>query len=146
MAAGMENPDRRRHPRIPVQVEMQARLLAENVDTVGRVIDLNNAGAFVATALVLPKNSKLRVELRIPGMEKESCPLEAMVARHSEEVKGRETTIPAGLGIVFLVSTAAERAFIQRAVLEALRSSLEATRAQVAVGSGSASPAENSSR
>jgi hypothetical protein len=125
---------------------MQARLMAEGVETVGRVLDLNNAGAFVATPLVLPKNTKLRVELHIPEMDDGNVSLEAIVARHSEEVKGRESTIPAGLGIVFLVRNAAERGFIQRAVLEALRSSLEATRAQVAVGSGSGSPAENSSR
>ncbi len=129
---------------------MQARLVREGVDTVGRVLDLNNAGAFVATELVLPKNTKLEVELRLPGVEK-SLPLQAVVARHSEAVEGRNRTVPAGLGIVFLATNVMERSFIQRAVLEALRTSLESTKAharaaQAAGALDSSILPENSSR
>jgi len=146
----MDAADRRRHPRIPVEHLMQARLTREGVDTVGRVLDLNNAGAFVATELVLPKNTKLAVELRFPGVEN-SLPLQAIVARHTEAVEGRSRTVPAGLGIVFLTTNVMERSFIQLAVLAALRSSLESTKAQarggqVAGASDSAIRSENSSR
>lgn len=146
----MDPVDRRRHPRIPVEQLMQARLTREGIDTVGRVVDLNNAGAFVATELVLPKNTRLEVELRLPGIEK-SLPLQAIVARHTEAVEGRNRTVPAGLGIVFLTSNVMERSFIQLAVLEALRSSLESTKAQAraahpAGASDSAILSENNSR
>jgi hypothetical protein len=145
----MDPIDRRRHPRIPVEHLMQARLTRDGVDTVGRVLDLNNAGAFVATELVLPKNTKLEVELHLPGVEK-GLPLQAVVARHTEAVEGRNRTVPAGLGIVFLTTNVMERSFIQRAVLEALRSSLESTKAQARVATAAASDSsireENSSR
>jgi hypothetical protein len=146
----MDSVDRRRHPRIPVEQLMQARLVREGIDTVGRVLDLNNAGAFVATELVLPKNTRLEVELRLPGVEK-SLPLQAIVARHTEAVEGRNRTMPAGLGIVFLTTNVMERSFIQLAVLEALRTSLESTKAQArgaqaAGASDSAILEENNSR
>ncbi len=146
----MDADDRRRHPRIPVEQLMQARLVREGVDTVGRVVDLNNAGAFVATELVLPKNTKLEVELRLPGVEK-SLPLQAVVARHTEAVEGRNRTVPAGLGLVFLTTNVMERSFIQLAVLAALRSSLESTKVQTreAQAAGASAPAifpENNSR
>jgi hypothetical protein len=146
----MDPAERRRHPRIPVEQLMQARLTREGIDTVGRVLDLNNAGAFVATELVLPKNTRLEVELRLPGIEK-SLPLQAIVARRTEAVEGRNRTVPAGLGIVFLTTNVMERSFIQLAVLEALRSSLESTKAQARVAhaagaSDSPSLSENNSR
>jgi hypothetical protein len=146
----MDTADRRRHPRIPVEQLMQARLVREGVDTVAQVLDLNNAGAFVATELVLPKNTKLEVELRLPGVEK-SLPLQAIVARHTEAVEGRNRTVPAGLGLVFLTTNVMERSFIQLAVLESLRSSLESTKAkaqaaQAAGASDSAIRSENNSR
>jgi hypothetical protein len=65
-------------------------------------------------------------------------------------VEGRNRTVPAGLGIVFLTTNVMERSFIQRAVLEALRSSLESTKAQARVATAAASDSsireENSSR
>lgn len=109
---------------------MEVRLYGEGIDTVGRVIDLNNAGAFVATDLELGKNTKLKVELRLPGADK-SLPLDALVARRMEAVEGKSKTIPAGLGLVFLTQNVMERSFIQMAVLEALKLSLESTRNRV---------------
>ncbi len=146
----MDAADRRRHPRIPVEQLMQARLVREGVDTVGRVVDLNNAGAFVATELILPKNTKLEVELRLPGVER-SLPLQAVVARRTEAIEGRNRTVPAGLGLVFLTTNVMERSFIQLAVLAVLRSSLESTKAQTrdAQAAGASDPAlppENNSR
>jgi PilZ domain len=126
--------ERRRHPRIPVDQLMEVRLVGDGVDTIGRVVDLNNAGAFVATELVLEKGTKLEVELRLAGAEK-SLPLQAIVARRIEAVEGREHTIPAGLGLVFLTANVMERAFVQMAVLEALKRSLESTRAKVGLPS-----------
>jgi len=141
----MDAADRRRQRRIPVEHLMQARLTRGDVETIGRVLDLNNAGAFVATELVLPKNTRLEVELRLPGIEK-SLPLQAIVARHTEAVEGRSRTMPAGLGLVFLTTNVMERSFIQLAVLAALRSSLESTKAQAARASDPAILPENNSR
>lgn len=122
--------DRRRHPRIAVEHLMEARLLSDGVEARGRVVDLNNAGAFVATDLELEKDSRLQVELSIAGSD--SLPLQAVVARRSGAVEGRSHSIPAGLGLVFLPANVMERAFIQKAVLEALKASLQATRQRVA--------------
>ncbi len=129
-------PDRRKHPRIPVEHLMEARLVAGEVESVGRVIDLNNAGAFVATDLALEQNSSLQVELAVPGVEK-SLPLKAVVARRMELVEGQHHVIPAGLGLVFMTENVMERSFIQMAVLEALKASLRMTRSKMS-SSGSA--------
>jgi hypothetical protein len=122
--------ERRRRPRIPVKHTMEVRLVCDGAETVGRVLDLNNAGAFVATELPLEKDTRLEVQLYLPGTDK-SLPIRAVVARRSEAVEGRSGTFPAGLGLVFLTTNVLERAFIQMAVLEALKMSLESTRAEV---------------
>lgn len=119
--------ERRRRRRIPVAHVMEARLVADGAETLGKVIDINNAGAFVACDLVLDKNTALEVELRVPGDDK-SLPLKAIVARRTEEVEGKTRVIPAGLGLVFMTDNVMERAFIQKAVLEALKGSLATTR------------------
>ena len=119
--------ERRKRRRIAVDHVMEARLLVDGVTSTGQVVDLNNAGAFVATDLVLAKNASLVVELRFPG-ENKSLPLKAVVARRTETVKGRTRDFPAGLGLVFITENVMERAFIQKAVLEALKGSLERTR------------------
>ena len=116
--------ERRRRHRIPVDHVIEARLLVDGLTTRGRVLDLNNAGAFVATDLVLEKNASLVVELRFPGEEK-ALPLEAIVARRTETIKGRRCDFPAGLGLVFMTENVMERAFIQKVVLKALKGSLE---------------------
>ena len=124
--------ERRKARRIPVGQLMGAKLTADGVETHGQVIDLNNAGAFIATNLALEKNTAVEIELELPGEEK-SLPLKAVVARRTEEVEGSHRSIPAGLGLVFLTSNIMERSFIQKAVLEALKGSLEATK--VSLGS-----------
>jgi hypothetical protein len=126
--------DRRRQRRIPVEHLMEARLKKDGAETRGRVLDLNNAGAFVATDLSLEKNARLEVELCLAGDK--SLPLQAVVARRTESVEARGHTIPAGLGIVFLTTNVMERAFIQMAVLEALKTSLASTRARVTAPPG----------
>lgn len=122
--------ERRRQRRIPVPHVMEARLVSEGVEARGKVIDLNNAGAFVATDLVLDKNTAIEVELRVPG-EETSLPLKALVARRTDVVEGKTRVIPAGLGLVFVTNNVMERAFIQRAVLEALKGSLGTTRSRL---------------
>lgn len=122
--------ERRQHRRIPVEHVMEARLIAQGAQIQGRIIDLNNAGAFLATDLVLARNTVVEIELHIPGEEK-SLPLKALVARCIEEVEGKTHSIPAGLGLVFMTDNVMERAFIQKAVLEALKGTLAATRANL---------------
>lgn len=119
--------ERRRQRRIPVPHVIEARLVSASGEARGQVIDLNNAGAFVATDLPLDKNTPVKVELEIPGEEK-SLPLKALVARRTEPIEGKTRVIPAGLGLVFMTDNVMERAFIQRAVLEALEGSLALTR------------------
>jgi hypothetical protein len=106
---------------------MEARLVAAGVETRGQVLDLNNAGAFVATDLAMEARDEIEVELEVPGIEK-SLPLKAIVARRIAAVEGKTQTIPAGLGLVFKTANVMERAFIQRAVIEALKASLQASR------------------
>lgn len=112
--------ERRRQRRIPVEHVMEARLVVDGAETLGKVIDLNNAGAFVACDLVLDKNTAVEVELQIPG-DDQSLPLKAVVARRTEEIAGKTRVMPGGLGLVFITDNARERAFIQKAVLEALK-------------------------
>lgn len=119
--------ERRKHPRIPVEHLIEARLTGPDLDAKGRVLDLNNAGAFIATDARVEKNSRLEVELLLPGLET-PFPLKALVARRTQAVEGRNHTIPAGLGLVFVTKNVMERAFIQRAVLAVLKSSLAARR------------------
>lgn len=128
MSGGSE---RRKHPRIPVEHLIEARLTGPEIDATGRVLDLNNAGAFIATDVDVERNTRLEVELRLPGLDT-PFPLKAIVARRTETVEGRNTTIPAGLGLVFMTDNVMERAFIQRAVLQVLKTSLAARRAQSA--------------
>ena len=106
---------------------MEARLFVQGRESLASVIDLNNAGAFVATELDVDENTALQIELCIPGEEK-SLPLKALVARRTTRIEGNRSVIPAGLGLVFMAENVMERAFIQKAVLEALRGSLEMTR------------------
>ena len=124
---GVGMTERRKHRRIPVTHMMGARLTADGFAAEGQVIDLNNAGAFVATELDLDRNTPVEVELLIPGEDK-TLPLKAVVARKTEAVEGKSRTIPAGLGLVFMTENVMERAFIQKAVLEALKGSLATTR------------------
>ena len=119
--------ERRRRHRISVENVIEARLLVDGRTSKGRVVDLNNAGLFVATDLVLAKNTPLVVGLRFSG-ENKSLPLKAIVARRTEAVKGRKRDFPAGLGLVFMTENVMERAFLQKAVLGALKGSLERTR------------------
>jgi Tfp pilus assembly protein PilZ len=85
----------------------------------GYLVDLNNAGAFVATSLELEKGTRLAVELQIPGIE-EPRPLQAVVARCSPEIRGASKVIPAGMGVAFVGATAEERQLIQQMVTETL--------------------------
>jgi hypothetical protein len=122
--------ERRRKHRIPLEQVMEARLVSDGAETRGQVIDLNNAGAFIATDLALEKNTAVEIELQIPGEER-SLPLKALVARRTELIEGRTRVIPAGLGLVFMTDNVMERAFIQKAVLEALKGTLATTRANL---------------
>jgi hypothetical protein len=114
---------------------MEVRLVCNGAEAFGRVLDLNNAGAFVATELTLEKNTRLEVHLCLPGTDN-SLPIQAVVARRTEAVEGRNHTFPAGLGLVFLTTNVMERAFIQMAVLEALKMSLESTRSGMGESGG----------
>ena len=59
--------DRRRQPRVRTEGEIKVRILASGKLSEGQLVDLNNAGAFVATDLVLEKGEKVHLELDIPG-------------------------------------------------------------------------------
>ena len=111
--------DRRNTPRIQPEGTIKVRLLVLGRLEIGTLIDLNNAGAFVATAMVLETGERLNIELDIPGVESPT-PLQAVVARCSQEVRGRTRIIPAGLGLVFVGKTLEERRLIQQVVMSTL--------------------------
>ncbi|MFQ5789508.1 MAG: PilZ domain-containing protein [Acidobacteriota bacterium] len=111
--------DRRRQPRVQLERAIRVRILRSGRPVEGYLYDLNHAGAFVATDLVLEKNSRVHLELEVPGLS-EPQPVEAIVARCSREIQGRQKTIPAGLGLVFLTHTPEERELIQQVVTTTL--------------------------
>ncbi len=117
--------ERRQHERVSPETRFEARLCAaDGADGKGQVMNLSNAGAFVATDLEAEVGTRLRIYVEVPGLEREE-PLQAMVMRKRDAIEGRRRTIPAGLGIVFVAEHAEERAFIQKAVLVALGMDLE---------------------
>jgi hypothetical protein len=111
--------ERRQVPRVQPEGIIKVNLLAPGKLETGLVVDLNNAGAFVATDMVLETGESLSIELDIPGVETPT-PLQAIVARRSEEIRGRTRTIPAGLGVVFVGNTPEERQLIQKVVMSTL--------------------------
>jgi Tfp pilus assembly protein PilZ len=111
--------ERRREPRVETEGQIGVRILTSGKLETGFLVDLNNVGAFVATNLVLEKGEKVHVELEIPGIE-EPTPLQAIVARCSGAIQGRNKTIPAGLGLVFVGNTQEERQLIQQVVMSTL--------------------------
>ena len=111
--------ERRSQPRVQTEGLVRVRILVGGRLERGYLFDLNNAGAFVATDLVLEKGEKVHLELELPGIE-EPQPLLAIVARCSPEITGRRTTIPAGLGVVFVAKSQKERQLIQKVVMTTL--------------------------
>lgn len=111
--------ERRSQPRVQTEGVVRVRILAGGRLERGSLFDLNNAGAFIATDLVLEKGEKVHLELELPG-DDEAQPLQAIVARCSGEIQGRKTTIPAGLGVVFIAKTSKERQLIQKVVMTTL--------------------------
>ena len=111
--------DRRRQPRVRTEGEIKVRILSGGKLVDGHLVDLNNAGAFVATELVLQKGEKIHLELDIPG-DATTQPLQAVVARCSGEIKGHHKVIPAGIGIVFVGQDQSEKELIQKIVMMTL--------------------------
>ena len=104
--------DRRCEPRVQPEGQIGVRILTSGQLERGKLVDLNNVGAFVVTDLVLEKGERVHVELDIPGIDN-PLPLQAIVARCSGAIQGRTKTIPAGLGLVFVGNTPEERQLIQ---------------------------------
>jgi hypothetical protein len=94
--------DRRRQPRVRTEGEITVRILTGGKLVDGQLVDLNNAGAFVATDLVLQKGEKIHL------------------ARCSGEIKGHHKVIPAGLGLVFVGQDQSEKELIQKIVMMTL--------------------------
>jgi len=111
--------ERRRELRIRTQTNIRVRILHEGEEAEGTLVDLNNAGAFVATMLELPRGSHIDVEIHVPGVDQPE-PLLGIVARSTPEVRGLTRVIPAGLGIAFIAETVSERNLIQQMVTTTL--------------------------
>ena len=111
--------DRRRQPRVRTEGEIRVRILTGGKLVDGHLVDLNNAGAFVATDLVLQKGEQIHLELEIPG-DATTQPLQAVVARCSGEITGHHKVIPAGLGLVFVGQDQLEKELIQKIVMMTL--------------------------
>lgn len=128
--------ERRKRRRFTVESTLEARLHVDGSETTGRVVDINNIGAFIATDLVLEKGTPLRVEICVPDVD-ESLLIKAEVARRAERIEGRNGDMPAGLGVMFLADSEKEETFIQNAVIVALERALERAKAQTAAVSSS---------
>jgi hypothetical protein len=123
--------ERRKRRRFAIESIMEALLHVDGTEAKGHVIDLNSIGAFIATDLVLEKDTSLEVELCVPGVE-EPLRIKAVVARRAERVRGQSGDLPAGLGLMFLTENEKEERFIQNAVIVALERALEKARAETA--------------
>ncbi len=123
--------ERRKRRRFFIEPTMEIILHVDGSEAKGQVVDLNTIGAFIATDLVLEKDTPLEVELCVPDVE-EPLRIKAVVARRSERVRGRSGDFPAGLGIMFLTENEKEERFIQNAVIVALERALEKARAETA--------------
>ena len=123
--------ERRKRQRFAIESIMEALLHVDGSEEKGQVVDLNSIGAFIATDLVLEKDTSLEVELCVPDMV-EPRRIKAVVARRSERVRGRSGDMPAGLGVMFLTENEKEERFIQNAVIVALERALEKARAETA--------------
>ncbi len=120
--------ERRAQPRVRLERATQVRLLAAgrrhtqwqnlSLDD-GYLFDLNNNGAFVATELVLQKGSRIEIEIATPGMLF-PVPLQAVVARYSQQSKWNDLVMPAGLGLQFVPHTIEEQRRISEIVMAAL--------------------------
>lgn len=111
--------DRRQQPRFQPEGLMKVRIFAPGRLQEGYLVDLNNAGAFVATDLVLEKGTRVHLELTVPG-EEHPCPVQAVVAHCSREIRSPKRVIPAGLGLAFVGQSQADRQLIQQIVMTAL--------------------------
>lgn len=122
--------ERRKRRRFAIEPRMEARLYVNDSETKGFVLDVNAAGAFIATDLVLETNSPLRVELCVPDAD-QPLVIRAVVARCAERREGPAGVSPAGLGIMFMADSDEEEMFIQRAVIVALEYALEKARSRL---------------
>jgi hypothetical protein len=123
--------ERRKRRRFAIESTMEALLHVDGSEAKGHVVDLNRIGAFIATDLVLEKDTSLEVEICVPDVE-EPLRIKAVVARRAERVRGRSGDLPAGLGLMFLTENEQEEKFIQNAVIVALERALEKARVETA--------------
>jgi len=123
--------ERRKRRRFTIEPTMEVLLHVDGSEAKGHVVDLNIIGAFIATDIVLEKDTPLEVELCVPDVE-EPLRIKAVVARRSERVPGRSGDLPAGLGLMFFTESEEEERFIQNAVIVALERALEKARAETA--------------
>jgi hypothetical protein len=123
--------ERRKRRRFVIEPTMEVLLHVDGSEAKGHVVDLNIIGAFIATDIVLEKDTPLEVELCVPDVE-EPLRIKAVVARRSERVPGRIGDLPAGLGVMFFTENEEEERFIQNAVIVALERALEKARAETA--------------
>ena len=125
-----QNRERRSQRRIPASPRASVRIASGNARGEGQLLDVNNAGAFVATGLRLSVGAQLGLELQFDDESSPSIP--ARVIRVSPpggkvDPGSPGSREPGGVGVVFLPETVRERAFIQRAVLAALTEDLDET-------------------
>lgn len=93
--------ERRSEPRVQAEDPLMVNVRASGSCAKGRLLDLNNRGAFVGTEMALESGETVTLEIQMPGSNRLES-LRGMVARHQDEAKS-------GLGIEFLPMSVEER-------------------------------------
>lgn len=110
--------ERRIEPRVSLGTPNRIRIRAEGRDFDAKLFDISNVGAFVATDADLPEHT--HVEIELTATDSECVWLKAIVARRADAVETQKGLRPQGLGLVLLAETAAQKGFLQNAVMASL--------------------------
>ena len=111
--------EKRSEQRVEPVGPVRVRILLPGQDIEGQLEDINNAGAFVTTAIELKKGIQVLLEIEIPG-ELELKSLPAVVVRRRAEVCRPNRMLPPGLGLKFVAQTEHELELIRQTVMTML--------------------------
>jgi hypothetical protein len=93
--------ERRSEPRVQAEDPLVVNVRASSAHGHGRLLDLNNRGAFVGTEMVLESGETVTLEIQMPGSNRLES-IRGVVARQQDEATS-------GLGVEFLPTSVEER-------------------------------------
>ena len=89
-------PDQRRHPRYPITLDLQYKLLNHgpvNRTGSGRTVNISTGGIFFETDDTLPKHGQIDVEMNWPFLLDGACPLKLLVQGRIVRTDARRTAV-----------------------------------------------------